>query len=31
MERIIDRVARLTGTDRVELRRRMLLQHRDDR
>ena len=26
MERIIDRVARLTGTDRVELRRRMLLR-----
>ena len=26
MERIIDRVARLTSTDRVELRRRMLLQ-----
>ena len=26
MERVIDRVARLTGTDRVELRRRMLLQ-----
>ena len=26
MESIIDRVARLTGTDRVELRRRMLLQ-----
>ena len=28
MERIIDRVARLTGTDRVELRRRMLLRPR---
>ena len=26
MERVIDRVARLTGTDRVELRRRMILQ-----
>ena len=26
MERVIDRVARLTGTDRVDLRRRMLLQ-----
>ena len=26
MERIIDRVARLTGADRVELRRRMILQ-----
>ena len=26
MERVIDRVARLTGTDRVELRRRMLLR-----
>ena len=26
MERVIDRVARLTGTDRVELRRRMLLK-----
>ena len=26
MERIIDRVARLTGTDRVEIRRRMILQ-----
>ena len=26
MERIIDRVARLTGTDRIDLRRRMLLQ-----
>ena len=26
MERVIDRVARLTGTDRVELRRRILLQ-----
>ncbi len=26
MERIIDRVARLTGTDRVELRRRMMLR-----
>ena len=26
MERIIDRVARLTGTDRVELRRRMLIR-----
>ena len=26
MERIIDRVARLTGTDRVDLRRRMLLR-----
>ena len=26
MERVIDRVARLTGTDRVEMRRRLLLQ-----
>ena len=26
MERIIDRVARSTGTDRIELRRRMLIQ-----